>query len=85
MPRDLVASVLAQEVKLGRVVEEDGRYRLVNDRFAPDVLASLLETAGDGNRGVSPPRTAARRSVVSSLSPPPMPTRHLNRGGLHAR
>lgn len=41
-PRPVVADVLAEELRLGRVVSVgDGRYRLVPERFDPDVLAAL--------------------------------------------
>jgi hypothetical protein len=41
-PRSVVGDVLAEELRLGRVVRVgDGRYRIAEERFDPAVLAAL--------------------------------------------
>jgi hypothetical protein len=72
-PRSVVAYVLAEELRLGRVLYEDGRYRLVEEQFPADVLAALRLLAPldlDHSRPVSrsrlpaPPSGALARSFA---------------------
>ena len=55
LPRSVVAYVIAEEVALGRVREEDGRYWLVTETFRPAVLAALRSLAPLGAEEPRPP------------------------------
>ena len=70
MPRDLVALVLGEEIKRGRVLRVDGGYRLVEKRFDPDVLDALRGTVRStrtthGLRGEPGSALGARRLARS--------------------
>jgi hypothetical protein len=58
-----VAAVLAEELRAGRVVHEDGGYRLVASAFAPGVLAALARLSPsdlDHSRSIRRVRLDAR-------------------------
>jgi hypothetical protein len=66
----VVAVVLAEEVRRGRVVHENGGYRIVEERFPADVLAALIRLAlpDPDHSGAARPGRPTARTLARSFA-----------------